>query len=60
LCKAYGELKAGLGVDLDVQAGEIVTLLAPNGAGKSTLVSTVAGRLRHCRGRPPRRVATVS
>jgi ABC-type branched-subunit amino acid transport system ATPase component len=24
------------GIDLDVQAGEIVTMIGPNGAGKST------------------------
>jgi ABC-2 type transport system ATP-binding protein len=43
LCKAYGRLQALQGVDLDVQAGEIVALLGPNGAGKTTLVSIVAG-----------------
>ena len=43
LRKAYGELDALRGVDLDVSAGEIVALLGPNGAGKTTLVSIVAG-----------------
>src|SRR6266508_4863433 len=43
LCKAYGDLKALQGIDLDVRAGEIVALLGPNGAGKTTLVSIVAG-----------------
>jgi ABC-2 type transport system ATP-binding protein len=46
LRKAYGELEALRGVDLDVQAGEIVALLGPNGAGKTTLVSIVAGLRR--------------
>src|SRR6266540_4629885 len=46
LCKAYGDLKALQGVDLDVRAGEIVALLGPNGAGKPTLVSIVAGLRR--------------
>jgi ABC-2 type transport system ATP-binding protein len=43
LRKAYGEVEALRGVDLDVAPGEIVSLLGPNGAGKTTLVSIVAG-----------------
>jgi iron complex transport system ATP-binding protein len=31
------------GLDLDLQAGELVCLLGPNGAGKSTLIRTLAG-----------------
>lgn len=31
------------GLDLRVDAGEIVTVLGPNGAGKSTLIKTIAG-----------------
>lgn len=46
LHKAYGDLAALRGVDLDVAAGEIVCLLGPNGAGKTTLVSIVAGLRR--------------
>lgn len=34
------------GVDLNVQAGEIVGLLGPNGAGKSTLLLCIAGLLQ--------------
>ncbi|MDX1657520.1 MAG: ABC transporter ATP-binding protein [Nitriliruptorales bacterium] len=46
LRKAYGEVVALAGVDLDVPRGRIVSLLGPNGAGKTTLVSIVSG-LRH-------------
>jgi len=44
--KAYGEVEALRGVDLKVEAGQIVALLGRNGAGKTTLVSIIAGLLR--------------
>ena len=34
------------GVDLDVNDGEIVTLIGANGAGKSTLMMTICGNPR--------------
>ncbi len=39
----YGNIKALKGVDLDVNEGEIVTLIGANGAGKSTLMMTIFG-----------------
>ncbi len=38
------------GVDLAVDAAEIVAIIGPNGAGKSTLLKTIAGLLRPARG----------
>jgi len=39
----YGKIVALRGVDIDVNAGEIVTLIGANGAGKSTLMMTICG-----------------
>jgi branched-chain amino acid transport system ATP-binding protein len=39
----YGDAQALWGVDLDVNAGEVVCIVGPNGAGKTTLVQTIAG-----------------
>ncbi|MBX5466090.1 MAG: ABC transporter ATP-binding protein [Firmicutes bacterium] len=46
----YGQAVALDGVRLEVQPGELVTLVGPNGAGKTTLVKTLAGVLRPVRG----------
>jgi branched-chain amino acid transport system ATP-binding protein len=43
---AYGHIVALKGVDLDVNDGEIVTLIGANGAGKSTLMMTIFGNPR--------------
>ena len=40
----YGRIQALRGVDIDVNEGEIVTLIGANGAGKSTLMMTICGR----------------
>jgi branched-chain amino acid transport system ATP-binding protein len=47
----YGRIMALRGVDLDVHAGEIVTLIGANGAGKSTLMMTIFGSPRARAGR---------
>jgi branched-chain amino acid transport system ATP-binding protein len=47
----YGRIMALRGVDLDVHAGEIVTLIGANGAGKSTLMMTIFGNPRARTGR---------
>ena len=39
----YGKIQALRGVDLDVNEGEIVSLIGSNGAGKSTLLMTISG-----------------
>ena len=42
----YGNIVALRGVDLEVNEGEIVTLIGANGAGKSTLMMTICGNPR--------------
>jgi branched-chain amino acid transport system ATP-binding protein len=42
----YGNIMALKGVDIDVNEGEIVTLIGANGAGKSTLMMTTCGNPR--------------
>lgn len=41
--KAYGDVQALAGVDLDVAHGECVALLGPNGAGKTTTTEILEG-----------------
>ena len=48
---AYGRIEALRGVDVEVNAGEIVTLIGANGAGKSTLLMTICGNPRAKDGR---------
>jgi branched-chain amino acid transport system ATP-binding protein len=46
----YGNIQALKGIDLDVNDGEIVTLIGANGAGKSTLMMTIFGNPRASEG----------
>ena len=46
----YGEIHALKGVSLNVEKGEIVTLIGGNGAGKSTTLNTISGLLKPRRG----------
>jgi ABC-2 type transport system ATP-binding protein len=41
--KDFGPVHAVRGIDLEIQAGEIVAFLGPNGAGKTTTIDMVLG-----------------
>jgi branched-chain amino acid transport system ATP-binding protein len=45
ISSAYGNVQALKGVSLQVEAGELVTLLGANGAGKSSTLKTISGLL---------------
>ncbi|BDB25308.1 ABC transporter ATP-binding protein [Cupriavidus sp. P-10] len=40
---AYGGIQAVKGIDLDIQDGELVTLIGANGAGKTTTMKAITG-----------------
>ena len=67
----YGKIQALKGIDLDVNEGEIVTLIGANGAGKSTTMMTIFGSPRARKGAitfagrditglPPHQIARLS
>ena len=47
----YGAIQALKNVDMEIQPGEIVTMIGANGAGKSTLMMTICGNPRARDGR---------
>ncbi|MGC8050014.1 ATP-binding cassette domain-containing protein, partial [Salmonella enterica] len=45
LSVAYGGIKAVKGISLEVNDGELVTLIGANGAGKTTTLKAITGTL---------------
>jgi len=43
---SYGPIKALKGIDIDINKGEIVSLIGSNGAGKTTTLMTISGVLK--------------
>src|SRR5262249_20864927 len=46
ICKNFGAIQALTGVNLKIDAGEVLGLMGDNGAGKSTLIKIMAGNFR--------------
>jgi heme exporter protein A len=46
LLRRYGAVVAVAGIDLDLAAGDFLTIFGPNGAGKTSLLSLLGGRLK--------------
>ena len=40
---AYGESQVLFGIDLEIRAGEVITLMGRNGMGKTTIVRSIMG-----------------
>lgn len=49
LSVSFGGIEAVKGIDLDVHAGELVTLVGANGAGKTTTLKAITGTLQSAR-----------
>ena len=48
---SYGMIEAVKGIDIDINDGEIVSLIGANGAGKTTVMHTISGLLRPASGK---------
>jgi len=46
LCVHYDKIRAVRGIDMDIEKGEIVSLIGANGAGKSTTLRALSGLLK--------------
>jgi ABC-2 type transport system ATP-binding protein len=46
LSKYYGDVRALVDLDLEIQRGEIFGFLGPNGAGKTTMIRTILDEIR--------------
>jgi len=46
---AYGGIQAVKGIDLEVNQGELITLIGANGAGKTTTLKAITGTLPECK-----------
>jgi ribose transport system ATP-binding protein len=51
ICKSFGGVQALSGVSLDLEKGQILSVVGENGAGKSTLMKIIAGALSADEGR---------
>lgn len=51
LTKHYGDVKALIDLDLDVQLGEVFGFLGPNGAGKTTMIRSILDLIHPTSGR---------
>jgi len=47
----YGKLQILFGIDIELNKGELVTIIGPNGSGKSTLIKTIIGLVKPWSGR---------
>ena len=49
-CAGYGDMTVLVGIDLEIEAGEIVAVIGRNGAGKTTLMRGIMGLIKKQRG----------